>query len=418
MTVDPLSLAREQLPTSWSVARVRDVAKINAKVLPESTDPEYEFQYIDISAVSSLGEVQKVDTVRFGEAPSRARRVVSAGDILVSTVRTYLRAITRVRAAEDVVASTGFAVITPDRGIDADYLYWWINSNPFVEQIVAQSVGVSYPAINASEIARMLVPLPEGSTQNRIARYLERECGHLDALAAEQRHQRRLLEERFRSALVNHFIPSRRDDTSEMTRMKYLFEFQRNGIWGDDPTGSSDDVVCIRVADFDRFAFRAGGDSDTIRSVKAAHALPRILRTGDVLLEKSGGTEDKPVGCAVTYEGEGRAVCSNFVAQLRPRPEHNARFLGLLLAAHYQAKLNSPFVKQTTGIQNLDSNAYLGEYARVPSRSEQDAIVREVESDLDLASRALGEYERAEQLLGERKRAVITAAVTGQMEVA
>jgi type I restriction enzyme S subunit len=75
-------------------------------------------------------------------------------------------------------------------------------------------------------------------------------------------------------------------------------------------------------------------------------------------------------------------------------------------------------VKQTTGIQNLDSAGYLGEYARVPSRAEQDAVVAEVERELDLAVRAAAELDRSVELLNERKMAIITAAVTGQMEVA
>jgi type I restriction enzyme S subunit len=240
----------------------------------------------------------------------------------------------------------------------------------------------------------------------------------LDQLKSELAVQLRLLEERFRTLLVERFIAKDRSETAGMVRLKHLFEFDRGGIWGDEPTGGPDDVTCIRVADFDRYTFRVGSDSETRRSVPEAQALPRLLRRGDVLLEKSGGTQDKPVGCAVSYEGDERAVCSNFVAQLRPRSEHNARFIGLLMAAHYQAKLNTPYVKQTTGIQNLDGAGYLGDYAFVPDRATQDAVVAEVEQELDLAVRASSELDRSAALLNERKTAIITAAVTGQMEVA
>lgn len=418
MRAEPLADLAAQIPTSWEVRRLCEVAEVNRQVLRENTDPDFMFEYVDISALDSLGRIAESAPIAFEDAPSRARRVLRDDDVLVSTVRTYLRAIARVPEARGRIASTGFAVVSPGDSVDASFLHWWLSSTPLVEQIVAQSVGVSYPAINGSDVGRMPVPLPPRAVQKRIAAYLDLQCARLDGLVAEQRRQRQLLEERFRSALVRHFIPDQVDDRHELVRMKYLFEFERNGIWGEEPTGGDDDVRCIRVADFDRFAFRAGEQSETRRSVPENQARPRLLRSGDVLLEKSGGTQGKPVGCAVTYEGSGRAVCSNFVAQLRPLPEHNPRFLGLLLAAHYQARLNAPFVKQTTGIQNLDSAAYLGGYARVPSRVEQDQIVRRVEDELDLASRALNQYHEAEALLAERRNAVITAAVTGQLGVA
>src|SRR5882757_4053250 len=86
----------------------------------------------------------------FHEAPSRARRKVRNGDILVSTVRTYLKAIATVSDAPDnLIASTGFCVIRPTDGLDAAYAGWVARSDQFVEEVVSRSVGVSYPAINA-----------------------------------------------------------------------------------------------------------------------------------------------------------------------------------------------------------------------------------------------------------------------------
>ena len=142
-------LESTHLPNRFRRARLCDVAQVNARSLPSTTDPGYAFRYVDIGSVSAFGEIDDLQLVTFADAPSRARRVVQVGDIIVSTVRTYLRAIARVRDAEDVIASTGFAVVTPSSAINPDYLYWWLCGHPFVEQIVSESVGVSYPAINA-----------------------------------------------------------------------------------------------------------------------------------------------------------------------------------------------------------------------------------------------------------------------------
>lgn len=333
-------------------------------------------------------------------------------DVLFGKLRPYLCKV--VITDQPIHCSSELLVLRPDTSLlDPKFLYYLAMSKPFVGWAIATSVGVKMPRTDWAELSTIeLGTLPALGRQREIAARLDAELADLFELSSELNRQRAFLEEHFRASLVDRFIRRGLNASNGGTRLKYLFEFDRGGIWGDDPTGGDDDVTCIRVADFDRFTFRAGNNSDTQRSVPAQQAEPRLLRAGDVLLEKSGGTQSKPVGCAVTYEGEGRAVCSNFVSQLRPCSDHNPRFVGLLMAAHYQAKLNSPFVKQTTGIQNLDAARYLSEYAFVPKRSEQDAIVAEVEHELDRAVRAASELAHSADLINERKTAIITAAVT------
>lgn len=194
MTAGPLE--NLNLPAHFGIRRLRDVAEINSIALSADTDPGYRFRYIDISSVGTFGEMRELEEMTFADAPSRARRVVRSGDILVSTVRTYLRAITRVVDADDVIASTGFAVVTPGADIDPEFLFWWINSSNFVEHVVSESVGVSYPAINAEKLAHMPVPYPSLEEQKRIAGFLEREHRETQNLRGEMERSARLLIER------------------------------------------------------------------------------------------------------------------------------------------------------------------------------------------------------------------------------
>ena len=83
----------ERIPSHWEEIPLKYVATCNDDVLPESTDRDYEFHYIDISSVSRTSGIEKTELVKFGAAPSRARRLVKNGDVIVSTVRTYLEAI-------------------------------------------------------------------------------------------------------------------------------------------------------------------------------------------------------------------------------------------------------------------------------------------------------------------------------------
>ena len=133
------------LPSGWSCRRLKYLATHNDEVLSESTDEEKEIDYVEISGVSLSRGIEEIERMAFGQAPSRARRKVKTGDILISTVRTYLRAIAKVDdATADLIASTGFCVVRPNDDVDSGFLGWVAKSEPFVSQVVARSVGVSY----------------------------------------------------------------------------------------------------------------------------------------------------------------------------------------------------------------------------------------------------------------------------------
>lgn len=143
----PMQWAMENRPSNWRLCRLKEVADINLASLPETTDHDFSFTYVDIGSVDADGSIRSGEEIRFGAAPSRARRLVRGGDSIVSTVRTYLKAIAYIDdGAANFVVSTGFATLTPRQGVHPRYLYWWLRGSAFVEEIVARSVGVSYPS--------------------------------------------------------------------------------------------------------------------------------------------------------------------------------------------------------------------------------------------------------------------------------
>jgi len=73
-------------------------------------------------------------------------------------------------------------------------------------------------------------------------------------------------------------------------RMKWSVRGCQNGIWGDEPDGEHD-IVCIRVADFDRVRFRVVDDPPTMRAITLNQRKGRLLRSDDLIIEKSGGGE-------------------------------------------------------------------------------------------------------------------------------
>lgn len=196
-----------------SRCKLKYVASINDDALGQNTAPDLELEYIDISNVDSSGCMSKMTSYRFEDAPSRARRLVQDGDVIISTVRTYLQAIAQIRGpSENLVVSTGFAVIRPRRGVlDARYCGFALREPEFLAEVQRRSVGVNYPAIKTSDLAGVSVSLHSLSRQCAIADYLDRETARLDALTASKRRLLEVLAEK-REAIVASAVTRGLDD--------------------------------------------------------------------------------------------------------------------------------------------------------------------------------------------------------------
>lgn len=169
----------QHIPKHWEVKRLKDVVSCNDDVLPDNLNANSTIQYIEISDVDSDKGITNVSNISFGEAPSRARRITKKGDIVVSTVRTYLKAIATIHD-DDLIVSTGFAVLRPNPTIISSFLHYAILNEYVLDDIIKNSTGVSYPAIQSSKLIAMPIPLPPLSEQEKIARYLDTKVGEID----------------------------------------------------------------------------------------------------------------------------------------------------------------------------------------------------------------------------------------------
>lgn len=409
------------------------LCSLNDDTLKESTPSDFAFEYVDISNVTEGDISDDLESLTFGTAPSRARRLAQPDDVIISTVRTYLRAIARVGAAEfQRVYSTGFAVLRPVGGaVDPRYLAYILTSNRVMDEIIATSVGVSYPAIQGSALHRMRVPRADLHTQRAIADYLDRETGEIDAMIAKMNELAETLLARRKTLILRGTrqdglsVDSAADvaetatlpDGWRLLPLKFAIEDAQTGVWGEESNGGDDDILCARVADFDRVKINVT-EVPTVRRVSAKDREKCALRHGDILVEKSGGTDKNPVGTVVVYEGELPAVYANFILRLRPLKDHHARFWLYALHGSYLAGRTWNFVRQTTGIQNLDVNGYLSMPHPVPAHDEQRRIADHLDEVTGKIDVMLAKVAELKSLLIERRAALITDVVTGRKAVA
>lgn len=193
-------------------------------------------------------------------------------------------------------------------------------------------------------------------------------------------------------------------------RAKTLIDSIESGVWGNDPLENSDDILCLRVADFDF-------DKQTYQTVKTKRNIPGLqnrkkLRSGDILLEKSGGGENQPVGRSIIIENNDRMVCANFIEILRTNKKVIPKYYASILYAAYKSGLNLKSIHQNTGIQNLDVKSYLDEMFCLPSLEIQNKITSKLSEKTLLIDQIIDKKQKLITLLQEKRSALITHAVT------
>jgi len=194
-----------EVPEHWNLCKIKFLVKCNLEVLSERTSPNEQICYIEIGDVNSDQGIAQFSEYTFSSAPSRARRVIRKGDIIVSTVRTYLKAIASVTDAFDgFIASTGFAVLTPVM-INSDFLGKAILVDGLIGEIISLSRGVSYPSITAEELLNIKIPFPSTNEQIAIASFLENKIKQIDALISKKEKLIELLNDE-RTALINQAV--------------------------------------------------------------------------------------------------------------------------------------------------------------------------------------------------------------------
>ena len=426
-----------EVPAHWEVKALKFCASWNDEVLPESMPPEETIHYVEISDVEVGKGILRTQKMSFNDAPSRARRIVREGDVVVSTVRTYLKAIARISGLpKDTVVSTGFAVVRPQsEQVSSLFLGYLLQSDGFVSELIASSVGVSYPAINASDLVGFPVALPPHEEQATIGLFLDHETARIDALIEEQQRLIELLKEK-RQAVISHAVTKGLDPDvpmkdsgvewlgevpahSDMAKFKYaIAEFEQG--WSpqcdNEPVGSIDEWGVLKVGCVNHGVF---DPAENKRLPDELEARPELTVREDDLLVSRANTRELVGSAAQVPADQPNLMASDklFIVRLHYkicRPRFAAAYLGDHRVRH-QIELEA--TGASSSMLNIGQAAIRELCVPLPPEVEQDRIVEE----LDKREAGFEALERETafhiQLLNERRSALISAAVTGKIDV-
>lgn len=160
------------IPKDWELITIGDISEVDSDNLPSSTNSNYVFKYISLEDVDN-GILKNISELVFRNAPSRARRIIKKGDILVSTVRPNLKS--HLLISEDVsnwICSTGFSVLRCNRNVDSNFVFNHFFASIINIQINSLITGSNYPAINRNDVMALQIPLPPLPEQQAIAEVL------------------------------------------------------------------------------------------------------------------------------------------------------------------------------------------------------------------------------------------------------
>ncbi len=409
--------------------RLKYAATINDESLPETTGSDYELKYVDIGNVDSYGTLHDVVTYQFEDAPSRARRIARHGDVIISTVRTYLQAIAPIeKPPENLIVSTGFAVVRPDSKLfDPGFCKFALRESSFLWEVENRSTGVSYPAINASDLADIRIHLPSLNLQCQIADYLDRETARIDALVAEKERMLALLKEK-RAALISRAVtrglnpdtplkPSGVDWLGDIPAHWEVMPIKYVATVGN---GSTPAVDNVDYWDEDGFPWLNSSvvNADyvkepsrhvTAKALTECH-LPTINPPA-VLVGITGQGKTRGMASILTIE----ATINQHLAFVEPRGERiTAEYLRYVLVRAYSfLRSDSDGSGSTKGAITCEQLANFR--ITLPPENEQVHIVRRIQEGKHVMDRLQQELNSSVRLLKERRAALITAAVIGQI---
>jgi len=154
------------MKSSWEKIKMRKIADLN----PYKITKEFRFEtieYLDISSVGS-GYITKPKIMKLSEAPSRAKRLVNDGNIILSTVRPNRRSFYFFKHAKDnLVVSTGFAVLQAKKKVIPKFLYYLINDYKFTGYLTKSAKGSAYPAVDEEIINNAILSIPKELKEQR-----------------------------------------------------------------------------------------------------------------------------------------------------------------------------------------------------------------------------------------------------------
>ena len=428
----------EQTPIHWNVLRMKNIMS-PLEGRSQTGDEE-------LLSVTIEGGVVKRSDYLGNDTESQSRSESLVGYKLVNRtnlVNNIMKMGFRCLGISpyDGMVSPAYSVFSLDSElVYYKYIHQLLRINLFVSEYKKRSKGIQESRMRLYDdyFLDIKVIIPPLHEQILISKYLDKKTSQIDSLIEKTQRKILLLKEQ-RTSLINQCVTKGLDPNVEMkdsdiewigeipkhwkkVRLKNLFITQFGGSWGNDPEEEQIEnlVHVIRVTEFDYENLCISENIPTVRSLELIKNSIKLVSKGDLILEKSGGGDNTPVGRLVLVNKSliSPTINSNFTNLIKiDQTRFVSKYITYIFNTLYMSGVTRRNIKQTTGIQNLDIGGLFIEPVFIPSQKEMEEISIYLDNSTTQILLLIKKETQRINLLKEYRQSLISNVVTGKIRV-
>lgn len=418
------------LPSSWAVRRFKHVASVReGQVDPEAPAFRKAPLYAPNHIESGTGRLLEIESTEEQGAES-GKYQVDSGDLLYCKIRPALRKVALAPRAG--LCSADMYPIKPGPDLDARYLFYSMLGDGFYRYSLLESARVAMPKINREALGQCVLLMPPMAEQHRISSFLDRKTAAIDELIKKKERLIELLQEK-RQALITQAVTKGLDSKVPMKESRTAWIGSVPAHWdvvrvrqvaklesGHTPSRRHTEYWVARECTIPWFTLadvwqlrgdrqeRLGETAEKISPLGLANSAARLLPVGTVVLSRTAsvgfsGIMSLPMATTQDFV--------NWICGPRIRPE-------FLL---YVFRAMRPDLRRLV-MGSVHPTIYMPDVWRfsapVPPVKEQEAIVETIRSTTGALIKAEDKIVKQLESVREYRQALISAAVTGQLDVA
>lgn len=385
-------------------------------VNPTEISADTVFHY-SIPALDEIGDgrLEHPDEIGSGKL------LLSGGEVLISKLNPRLPRVLLAEAHDvPTLASTEFIALRPGPNVDERFLRYWLGSEPLRQMLngATMSVTRSQQRVRPEIVTKSWLRVPSIDDQRAIADYLDRETARIDALIDKKRRLKELLQER-RQTLITEAISRSHDpgatargDRVSWRRLKHYCDGPPEyGLSVSSDAYVDDGVRLLRTTDIDDDG-ALSPDSEGVFVGRHLIGPRHVLRPGDLLFSRAGS-----LGRCFRVPQEARDLTfAGYLVRFRPLPSFEPRYIEYCASAAFaQASIRADAVTST--ISNFNAERYGNLLLPDSDPEQQRAIADYLDQETARIDALVERIDRQVALLQEHRQALITAAVTGELEI-
>ncbi len=385
----------------WVECTLGEICENALKVKRQEMPLSKEIKYLDIGGIDNhLNKIVSHKDYTWKDAPSRAQQIIKKGDILFSTVRTYLKNIAKVNKEEysNEICSSGFTVLRAQKEIlDEDFLFFLTLSTDFLNSLSKLQTGTSYPAVRDKDVFSQTIPLPPLPIQRAIVAKIEELFSSLDSGIADLKKAQEQLVIYRQAVLKKAFEGELTKEWREKNKIIFNWEKTTTGeVMPDISSGSTPkaeflfkegDIQFLKVynLNFDGTLNESKDPAFTTYKIHTTANRRAITKAGDVLINIVGPPLGKcsmiPLNCKVEFN------INQAIVRFRPNDKILPKFLSCFLQNPETINWLEGTSKATAGQFNIKVTTCRIIPISLPTLKEQHQIVREIESRLSVCDK-------------------------------